>query len=1049
MESLQLLWHRALNIHHLLFEPVSDVTTAERAALRLHVCATPYDFSERSAVRPITLGYLYDEWRNVPHDWTNIRSRTVYLSLAANNPATGAPAVAGTPRPGRALTANAGTMRDADGLPAGSFPAGYGFQWVRVDGDVETDIPGATSRTFTPQPGDVGKSFKVKVSFRDRLHVEGDDLETLISEASGAVMGGSTVLVSNLGETAGSTGLLTPSNAYEIFQAFTTGGAATLTGIDVRMSYTGGGGTGRNMPTMTLHSSRNTAALATLSAATTTVPGNWTILTYNAPAGGIDLTANTTYHVKLDGGDPVLVETTDQNGETSRESGWSIADEYHINVTGAPINVPADHALYMRLTGSLTLANTPAAGVPTISGYTEVGLRLTAHTSGITDGDGLTGVRFAYQWQRVDDDGMSNPTDIGANSDTYTPVAADIGSKIRVRVGFTDDAGYVESLLSEPTAAVTANTCTAPDLGDRRHFWTGRVTILNGEPGQSNGYGQNRGILDERSFSIGASSYLISSLSVDSATGALEVAFRRTTLTAGHRAALRLHNCSETLDFSSADQGAGNAVNAFSWPGSRDWSAASPRTLYLSLPPDNPATGAPAISGPALVDQTLAADAGGIEDADGLTGADFAWQWLRVDEDGSSNPVEIPGAITATYTLTAADTGKKIKVRASFRDDLHVASYTAGGVATAEAPPETRTSEAWPSSGTVGAMEAGNNAPEVAHAIPDQTATEGLPFRYQVAANAFSDADGDTLSYSAVRATAGALPAWLRFDPATRTFSGTPLPGDAETVTVKLTASDGRGGAVGDEFAIVVSATLDAPFLVSNIGRSRDDELSLASNNVLASFTTGNRNVRISSVLLDLRNGLRRPATTVPVAGIYTGTSDGKAQLSLESKVLSLAGPASIPAGSSNVTYTAASDVELVASTTYHIVLEWGAGELYWSTTSSSALDAGGEARWAIPHGAGQRDGIEGALGHYLHGSGNGAPRFRLRGTLTDTNTPATGAPEITGVAQVGQTLTADADSIYDANGLTGAAYTWQWQRVDTDGSNPATSARIPIPTPW
>ena len=59
-------------------------------------------------------------------------------------------------------------------------------------------------------------------------------------------------------------------------------------------------------------------------------------------------------------------------------------------------------------------------------------------------------------------------------------------------------------------------------------------------------------------------------------------------------------------------------------------------------------------------------------------------------------------------------------------------------------------------------------------------------------------------------------------------------------------------------------------------------------------------------------------------------------------------------------------------------------------------------------------------------------------------NTPATGAPIITGTAQVGQTLTAVTTGIMDANGLTSPTYTYQWIRVngtdeDISGANSST----------
>ena len=48
-------------------------------------------------------------------------------------------------------------------------------------------------------------------------------------------------------------------------------------------------------------------------------------------------------------------------------------------------------------------------------------------------------------------------------------------------------------------------------------------------------------------------------------------------------------------------------------------------------------------------------------------------------------------------------------------------------------------------------------------------------------------------------------------------------------------------------------------------------------------------------------------------------------------------------------------------------------------------------------------------------------------------NTPATGAPTISGTAQVGQTLTADTSGIADEEGLTGVAYRYQWLADDTE----------------
>ena len=77
---------------------------------------------------------------------------------------------------------------------------------------------------------------------------------------------------------------------------------------------------------------------------------------------------------------------------------------------------------------------------------------------------------------------------------------------------------------------------------------------------------------------------------------------------------------------------------------------------------NNPATGAPAISGTAQVKQMLTADVSGIADADGLDDVSYTYQWL-------ADNVNISGATGASYQLTDSEKGKAVKVRVSFTDD--------------------------------------------------------------------------------------------------------------------------------------------------------------------------------------------------------------------------------------------------------------------------------------------------------------------------------------------------------------------------------------------
>ena len=95
-----------------------------------------------------------------------------------------------------------------------------------------------------------------------------------------------------------------------------------------------------------------------------------------------------------------------------------------------------------------------ATGQPSISGVAQAGETLTASTSDIADGDGLANVAFRYQWVR--NDGSADTVIQGAAESTYELSDADVGKTIKVRVSFTDDAEYEETLTSEPTDAVAA-----------------------------------------------------------------------------------------------------------------------------------------------------------------------------------------------------------------------------------------------------------------------------------------------------------------------------------------------------------------------------------------------------------------------------------------------------------------------------------------------------------------------------------------------------------------------------------------------------------------
>jgi hypothetical protein len=108
-----------------------------------------------------------------------------------------------------------------------------------------------------------------------------------------------------------------------------------------------------------------------------------------------------------------------------------------------------------------------------------------------------------------------------------------------------------------------------------------------------------------------------------------------------------------------------------------------------------------------------------------------------------------------------------------------------------------------------------NDAPVAGSPLIDHDVAQGHELAYQVAPDAFVDADaGDALTWLATRSDGTPLPDWLAFDPVTHTFSGTPANGDVGILAVKVTATDGAGASASSTFVITVANVNDAPFVV-------------------------------------------------------------------------------------------------------------------------------------------------------------------------------------------------------------------------------------------
>ena len=271
------------------------------------------------------------------------------------------------------------------------------------------------------------------------------------------------------------------------------------------------------------------------------------------------------------------------------------------------------------------VVNTAPAGSPSITGTPQVGETLTAATSAITDADGLDGVTYRYQWLA---DGVAIASASGV---TYTPVAADKGKVITVRVTFTDDGGTQEALVSAPTVAVAAKpnspAAGAPTIngtaqvGETLTAATSAITDADGLDGVTYRY-----------------QWLADGVAIAGASGV-------------------------TYTPVAADKGKVITVRVtFTDDGNTQETLVSAPTVAVAAKPNSPATGAPSITGTPQVGQTLTAVTSGIIDADGLANATYSYQWLA---DG----VAIAGATSGTYAPAAADKGKVITVRVTFTDD--------------------------------------------------------------------------------------------------------------------------------------------------------------------------------------------------------------------------------------------------------------------------------------------------------------------------------------------------------------------------------------------
>ena len=221
------------------------------------------------------------------------------------------------------------------------------------------------------------------------------------------------------------------------------------------------------------------------------------------------------------------------------------------------------------------------------------------------------------------------------------------------------------------------------------------------------------------------------------------------------------------------------------------------------------------------------------------------------------------------------------------------------------------------------------------------------------------------------------------------------------TVTLSASATDG-GAAVA-------------------YGPAEDADTELADHQV-AVPDEGETLVEVTVTAVD--GTVRRYRVVVARAAAQDRVAPVLAAASVDGAVLTLTYSEALDAASKPAAGAFAVTVEGAARTVDAVALSGSAVEL----TLASAVAAGETVTvgYTPPTGAGASP--------LQDAAGNAAAGFTGEAATNDTpaaNTEPSGLPAITGTPQVGETLTASADAITDADGLESAAFAWQWLAVD------------------
>ena len=477
-----------------------------------------------------------------------------------------------------------------------------------------------------------------------------------------------TALVKNTGQTSGSPSQLN-TDFPKAAQEFTTGTSMTgwrLSSIGISFDKIGDTSTAGSELTVTL----NEMVTVTVQGVGFEVPGNALctltdpasfsatgVHTFDAPSTDPcpTLSASTDYFVVLaranNNTDAIFYGVVSGDDEdTGAATGWSIGDYSDFFQSATNVWSPSINSMQIEVKGAVMLqANATATGLPTVSGTAQEGNALGADVSGIGDGNGIPAdVVYSYRWQA---DGVDIT---GAEAATYWLAASDIGKRISVEVTFTDSGGFVETLTSARTATVTDDPTLTVN-------WSVTMTAGVDTDAGVSGYGtlasnvaNALGSVSPGSFTSDGDPYTVHGVFYDDSGGVGEFFL---VLSAELSGVFDLVRDGITLKSTAAlvsTQTNENKRHRWS-TGDPNWTDGQKVAFAIREHVDFPPTGQVTIDGTFAENEVLTANTSAIEDANGLTGVSYSYQWGRSNCTDSANDSDISGATGSTRTLTATD----------------------------------------------------------------------------------------------------------------------------------------------------------------------------------------------------------------------------------------------------------------------------------------------------------------------------------------------------------------------------------------------------------